>query len=231
MVAAGKVNGRGPIRASSGLVYPDIGDAMNAPTVPSTFVDSAPNPIGLAPAPERLGWLNDLLDRLTRSNRRYAPRDVLDASGDLRHSTPTGKVDGARREGSTDPVGGYATTAQQPRADDELGPQRVASWQDNAAQRMGLLAGEGLDYGEAPYRAARPWYSGVRAEGGANARGTTDTFYTRLRLRPLMLAANVGPRQATRRRSVAMTSPSNGSTARIPAVRVPTAPINERQAR
>jgi hypothetical protein len=231
MVAAGKVNGRGVIRADSGLIYPDLRGGFGGKTTPAAFVDAEANPIGASPPGERLGWLNGLLDALTMTNRRFARRDMVDAAGDVRRSTPTGRVDSARREGSNDPGGGYATMAQSPEVVERLGPQRVMTWQDDAGERVGPLDEGGLDYGPAPMRVQRPWYSGMRAEGGANSRGTTDTSFVRLRLRPMLYAANVGPNMATRRRSTSFLSPSNASTARIPAVRVPVSSVAEPRGR
>lgn len=107
----------------------------------------------------------------------------------------------------------------------------VSAWQDRTAHAFDSTIGsdQELHQGEAPYRIQRPWVPGLTAWAGLNEYGFTQSAF-RLRMRPMMKSSGYVQTMAARRRNTShmASTNTNASRRRIPAVRVPTAPLSGR---
>lgn len=206
----------------NGMFYPAEG-GYSAPS-PATRAVAAQEPAPTRSTPPQL-------DLLTRALRRFFPTLAWNKSaGVMDGRTALVDADSSRATGRwADPKFPKVDDRAQ-RAGDGQDPTiaNVSAWQDRTAHAFTSTVGsdQELHEGEAPYRIQRPWVPGLTAWAGLNEYGFTQTAY-RLRMRPMMKSSSYAQRMAARPRNAShmASTNTNASRRRIPAVRVPTAPL------
>ena len=217
--------GRAVNPAGGGMFYgPTPYRTYDGPTVSSAATNDGHQLIaGPTPTPPAPDFLTGIFRRLF-GLAKWAPEPgMMDGKHPV---TDAGSSDATGRWGGGPRVDLRAQRAGQDGQDPTIAT--VSAWQDDDELAYVSPPGdEELHEGPTPFRIQRPWVPGLTAWAGLSESGFTQNAY-RLRIRPMMKSSNYAQTMAGRARNTSLnaSTSTNASRRRIPAVRVPTAPLS-----